>query len=150
MAALGKPVIGWLSDYLGARISIWLSLLSQATALAAFTQADTFLLAVVAASMYGFGYSGMSPLRTFALSTSVGSTSFALANGVLRWVELPFVLAASPLAGYVYDATGSYNLAFSILAGLLLVACIGPVFIRVGGRLERERLKQARLQGVQS
>ena len=146
-AALGKPVVGWLSDFLGARISIWLALVCQGAALLAFTQADSFVLALAAASLYGFGYSGMSPLRTFAISTSVSSRSFALANGVLRWVELPFVLSASPLAGYIYDATGSYNIAFVILAGLLAVAALGPFFIRVGGAAERRRLAAGRQAG---
>jgi MFS family permease len=142
-AALGKPVVGWLSDLLGARVSIWLALVCQGFALLVFTQADTFALCLVAAGIYGFGYSGMSPLRTFSISTSVGSKSFALATGVLRWVELPFVLAASPLAGFIYDATGSYNNAFYILSGLMLVACIGPLFIKVGGAAERRQLQVA-------
>jgi cyanate permease len=140
-AALGKPVVGFMSDFLGARFTIWLALLCQAAALMVFTQADSFASSAVAAAIYGFGYSGMSPLRTFAVSTSIGSQSFALATGVLRWVELPFVLAASPLAGFIYDATGSYNSAFSILAGLMLFACIGPFLIKVGGAAERRALQ---------
>ncbi len=142
-AALGKPLVGFLSDMFGARISIWLALVCQGCALLVFTQANTFTLCLVAAGLYGFGYSGMSPLRTFALSTSVGSASFATAAGVLRWVELPFVLAASPLAGFIYDATGSYNMAFYILAGLMVLACIGPAFIKVGGAAERRQLRTA-------
>jgi MFS family permease len=142
-AALGKPVVGVLSDFLGSRITIWLALVCQGLALLAFTQADGYVLALAAAGLYGFGYSGMSPLRTFAVSTSVGSRSFALATGVLRWVELPFVLAASPLAGFIYDITGSYHTAFYVLAGLMAVACIGPFFIRVGGRAERQQLLAA-------
>jgi len=139
-AALGKPIVGWLSDWVGARITIWIALISQCLALLAFTQATSFWSAVAAGGLYGFGYSGMSPLRTFAVSTSVGSRSFAMATGVLRWVELPFVLSASPLAGFIHDATGSYNYAFYTLAGLMLVACIGPLFIRVGGAKERRAL----------
>ena len=139
-AALGKPIVGWLSDWVGARFTIWLALICQCLALLAFTQATSFWSAIATGGLYGFGYSGMSPLRTFAVSTSVGSKSFAMATGVLRWVELPFVLLASPLAGFIYDATGSYNDAFYSLAGLMLVACIGPFFIRVGGAAERKRL----------
>ena len=143
-AALGKPVVGFLSDFLGARITIWIALICQAVALLVFTQAFTFWLCAIAAAIYGFGYSGMSPLRTFAVSTSVGSKSFALATGVLRWVELPFVLSASPLAGFIYDTTGTYNGAFFILAGLMLVACIGPFFIKVGGAAERRTVDEGR------
>lgn len=139
LAALGKPVIGWLSDFWGARVSIWLSLACQGLALLSFTQADTLTIAILSAALYGFGYSGMSPLRTFAISTSISSASFGMANGVLRWIELPFILSASPLAGYIYDVTGSYNIAFLVLAGLITVAALGPFFIKVGGAKERQQ-----------
>ncbi|NCZ63052.1 MAG: MFS transporter [Cellvibrionales bacterium] len=141
--ALGKPLVGWLSDLFGARFTIWLGLVSQIIALLLFTEAATFWSAALAAGIYGFGYSGMSPLRTFAISTSIGSQSYAVGAGVLRGVELPFVLVASPLAGFIYDATGSYQMAFFILSGLLLVACIGPFFIKVGGAAERKRRQTA-------
>ena len=64
-------------------------------ALVLFATADSLPLAFLAAGTYGFGFSGMSPLRTFAISTALGSTSFATANGVLRIVELPLVMSAS-------------------------------------------------------
>ena len=138
-AALGKPVVGWMSDYFGARVTIWMALVMQGLALFLFAGADTLSAALVAACTYGFGYSGMSPLRTFAVSTALGSASFGSANGVLRLVELPLVISASPLAGFIYDATGSYRIAFLILAGLMAFACAGPFFIRAGGARERRR-----------
>lgn len=138
-SALGKPVVGWMSDYFGARITIWMALIVQGIALLLFASADSLSLSFLAACTYGFGFSGMSPLRTFAISTALGSTSFATANGVLRIVELPLVMSASPLAGFIYDATGSYRIAFLILAGLLLFACVAPFFIRAGGARERRR-----------
>lgn len=141
-ALLGKPVIGWLSDVWGARVTIWLALLAQAASLVLFAFVTTYPTALLAACIFGFGLSGMSPLRTFALSVSLGSASFGSANGVLRSVELPLVISASPLAGLIYDSTGSYQLAFLILAGMLLLACIGPLFIRAGGSRERERIAQ--------
>ncbi len=136
-AALGKPVVGWLSDAVGARVTTWIALVTQGVALVMFAHADTFVMSVIAGSTYGFGYSGMSPLRTFALSVAVGNTRFATANGILRIVQLPLVISASPLAGYIYDQTGSYQLAFLILAGLMAVCCAGPLFLRAGGARER-------------
>ena len=94
-AALGKPVVGWMSDAVGARITIWFALLMQAAALLVFAFATSYAATLVAGVMYGFGYAGMSPLRTFAISVSMGSASFGNANGILRRVELPLVLAAS-------------------------------------------------------
>ena len=142
-AALGKPVVGWMSDVWGARVTIWIALLVQAAALSVFAVAESYPATLTAGAMYGFGYAGMSPLRTFAISVAMGSASFASANGVLRILELPLVISASPLAGLIYDATGSYSIAFMILAGLMLTACVGPFFIRAGGARERARLKQA-------
>jgi len=143
-AALGKPVVGWLSDAFGARITIWLALGTQCASLLLFSEANDFKLSIAAACLYGLGYSGMSPLRTFSISTAMGSVSFGAANGVLRIIELPLVISASPLAGFIYDATGSYRIAFLILAGLMAVACIGPFFIKAGGARERKRIRLSR------
>ncbi len=143
-AAGGKPIVGWMSDYFGARVSIWLALTTQGGALLLFASADSFATSLAAASLYGFGYSGMSPLRTFSISTAMGSVSFASANGVLRIVELPLVISASPLAGFIYDASGSYQMAFLILAGLMAVACVAPFFLPAGGARERARIAASR------
>ena len=69
-AALGKPVVGWLSDFLGARVSIWLALICQGLALLLFSVASATVTAMLAGCLYGLGYSGMSPLRTFAISST--------------------------------------------------------------------------------
>ncbi|MFZ8975425.1 MAG: MFS transporter [Pseudomonadales bacterium] len=139
LAALGKPVIGWMSDFFGARVTIWMALLFQAVALVLLAYADTFSTSLLSGILYGFGLSGMSPLRTFALSVAVGNASFGKANGILRLVELPLVISASPLAGFIFDATGSYQIAFLLLAGLMLVACAGPFLIEAGGARARAR-----------
>jgi MFS family permease len=140
-AALGKPVVGWLSDYWGARVSIWLALICQGTALLLFSAANSTIAAIFAGCLYGFGYSGMSPLRTFAISSTLGSRSFGSASGLLRFVEMPWALMASPIAGLIYDQTGSYLIAFQVLAGMMFVCCLGPFFISVGGRRDRMRRK---------
>jgi len=145
-AAAGKPVIGWMSDAFGAKVTVWLALSVQSVSLLVFGYAESYSISLVAAALYGFGLSGMSPLRTFAISVSMGSASFGAANGVLRLVELPLLLSASPLAGYIYDTTGSYTLAFLILSALMAVACVGPFFIATGGAVERQRRRQATQQ----
>ncbi len=139
-AALGKPIVGWMSDVFGAKVTIWVALITQGVALLIFAVADDFNLSIVAGCTYGFGYAGMSPLRTFAISVAIGNSSFGTANGVLRLVELPLVISASPLAGYIYDSTGSYKIAFVILAGLMAFACVGPFFIKAGGSRERQKM----------
>ncbi len=133
----GKPLLGWLADVFGARIAIWLSLVIQAIALLGFVVSSQAWHGFIAAAAYGMGYSGLITLKTFALSTSFGSGSLGLSSGLIRRVELPFVLFASPLAGLAHDFTGSYRIAFFVMAIMLLVACAGPLFITAGGAQER-------------
>ncbi len=137
LSAIGKPVIGLMADFLGARITIWIALVSQILALVLFTQISLFWQCLVAASLFGFGYAALSSMRTFAISTSLGNRSLGAALGLLKWLELPFAVVASPLAGFVYDNTGSYNAAFLTFTVFLGLACIGPFFIRAGGAIER-------------
>jgi uncharacterized membrane protein len=54
---------------------------------------------------------------------------------------MPWALLASPIAGLIYDQTGSYKIAFLVLAGLMLFCCLGPFFIAIGGRRDRLRRK---------
>ena len=138
-AALGKPDVGWLSDFWGARVSIWLALICQGLALLLFSIANS-TSPPFCVCLYGFGYSGMSPCA-LAISSTLGSRSFGSASGLLRFVEMPWALMASPIAGLIYDQTGSYQIAFQVLAGLMLFCCMGPFFISVGGRQERMRRK---------
>ena len=148
-AALGKPITGWLADYLGAKVTIWLELFCQGSALLIFGTTESTELSILAACLYGFGYAGMSPLRPFSISTALGSQSFGMATGALRFVELPFLLSASPLAAYIYDTTGNYQMAFLILMGLIGVASIAPLFIVAGGaRARHERIARNNKQNL--
>lgn len=137
MSLAGKPAFGWIADAFGGRVAIWLSLLLHAVGLTALAFADGFVMAVGAAGLYGLGMSGMSPLRAFAIAASFGRTSFPQVNGYLRPVQLPFELTASPFAGFIYDAFGSYRLAFLFLVAVVVLAMLGPFFIAAGGAREK-------------
>ena len=77
--------MGWLADYFGAKVTIWIELFCQGTALLIFGTTQSIEWSVLAAGLYGFGYAGMSPLRTFAISSALGSQSFG-------WPQVPCVL----------------------------------------------------------
>ncbi len=131
-AALGKPVIGWLSDVLGVRRSVWLSLAVQVLSLVTLATAADSATAMAAAVVYGFGYSGLSSLQSLAVGSVFGSASFGRARGLLVPVMLPVTMAASPFAGLIHDTFGSYSLAFLSLTGLLVVAMLGPLLLPGG------------------
>lgn len=128
--AISKPVIGLMADVMGARITLWSTLIAQAFALAAFTFADSVSTFMLAAMIHGFGFAALASMRPFALAKAFGVRSLGSALGLLSWIELPFTAIASPLAGFVFDVTGSYDSAFLVFAGFLLVGCIGPFLLR--------------------
>lgn len=128
-AALGKPVVGILTDYVGVRPSIWFSLVMLSVGLWSLAQANTFTGVVIGFGAFGLGYAGMLPLRSYAVAATVGQRSFGLANGWINLSILPLTLSASPMAAFVYDFTGSYALAFQLLVGLMALAAVGPFFI---------------------
>ena len=150
MSLAGKPPIGWISDWLGGRVAIWLSLALHVIGLAALAFANDFTMAILAAGLYGLGLAGMSPLRAFAIAASFGSRSFPQVNGYLRPIQLPFELTASPFAGFIYDTFGSYQKAFLFLAGVVVLAMVGPLFIRAGGAREKAERVRAAGQGAGS
>ena len=128
-SALGKPAVGAMADWLGGRPTIWFALALQFIAMLIIAAVDTYAMALTAAVIYGFGYSGILPLRSFAMAATVGHRSFGSANGLLRPAMWPLQVSASPLAGYIYDQSGSYETAFYVLAGFVAVAALGPFFI---------------------
>lgn len=128
----GKPLLGWMADALGAKLSIAISLVSQIVGVILFSLAQDQPAFLVAAVCYGFGLSGMAPLRSMALASAFGGRSYGFANGLLQPFSLPIVLLASPIAGFVYDELGSYVLAFQIFVAILLLTAPMLYFIRSG------------------
>lgn len=145
---LGKPPIGWISDALGGRVALWIALALHSIGLTTLAFANGFTMAVIASAIYGLGLAGMSPLRAFAIAASFGQRSFPQVNGYLRPIQLPFELTASPFAGFIYDSFGSYERAFLFLVGAVILAMLGPFFIRAGGARERAaRIEAAKTMG---
>ena len=54
-----------MADALGARITIWVALIVHVIALLLFATGGGFVMSLITGAIYGFGYAGMSPLRSF-------------------------------------------------------------------------------------
>lgn len=137
----GKPLLGWLADALGAKTSIAISLAGQIIGTFLFTLAQSQSAFLIAAAVYGFGLSGMAPLRNMALATAFGSRSYGSANGLMQPLALPIVLLASPIAGFIHDRLGSYDLAFQVFLVILLVT--SPMLLLI--RSARQEIAASRL-----
>jgi MFS family permease len=118
----GKPFMGWLADRVGAKLTIGLAIVCQAFGVGLFWMGGDFSVAMLAVVLYGFGFSGVTPLQSMATAAIFGKRSYGRANGLMQPFMLPVALVASPLAAWIYDTTGSYSTAFLQFTIVMLLA----------------------------
>jgi MFS family permease len=131
-AIVGRPVMGVLSDRIGRRATVAVSIALQALAFAAFPLAGSLAALCAAAAVFGWAYGAASTLFSAIVGDffgreqagSLAGVLFALAGCMGGWG--PFI------AGAVYDATGGYTPAWILGAALnvvgfaVLVLCPPP------------------------
>jgi MFS family permease len=131
-AVVGRLVMGWVSDRIGRRPTIGLSMLLQAAAFLGFAAARELPALYATAFLFGYSYGTISTLFPAIVGDFFGHAhAGSLVGGV-------FMLAGSmaawgPLAaGALHDATGTYRTAFLLAAGFnvaaaaVLAACRPP------------------------
>jgi MFS family permease len=93
---------------------------------------------VAGSLILGLGGGGMLPVWSSLLAQVYGVLNYGRVMGLMAPVLLPFNLLTPPLAGWVRDISGSYDLAFMgfVLLLLLAVAMI-PLIERSGSTSRR-------------
>ena len=72
----------------------------------------------------GFSGGAFLPMHPYLNSRYFEADIIGQVNGAQGPLFLPLGLVGAPLAGYVYDQTGSYNLVLMGLATLVLLAIV--------------------------
>ena len=134
LALLSKPLWGLLMDRFHARyLSAFGFVVSAIGVLAvlAATKADSTPLVAIAVATYGFGIGGTVPLQETVWASYFGRMHL----GKIRSVAMPFTIifgAGGPfMAGWLFDRTGNYTLAFMLFSmfsviGFLLILLAKP------------------------
>lgn len=131
---IGKVFFGVLSDRANIRLALLLATATQWIGIAMLTQVQQFWTFAVASSIFGFGMGGVVPMHASVVGEFFGRQGFGKMMGLMRPMMLPLQVAGLPLAGWIYDRTGSYNGAFYVFLTMLLVAALLTMFM-----LPRER-----------
>jgi MFS family permease len=121
---LGKIVFGRLMDHVEARRAIWASLGGQLLGLSLLLRRGGFESLLAAAVVFGFSMGGVVPLHSAVTARAFGRLSFGKALGLLRPVQIPIHMLGVPLAGWIFDTTGSYDVAFWIFGGFYAAAIV--------------------------
>lgn len=129
---LGTLLLGWLADRIGSPATLMLASAALAVLWCAVLLVNTFTLYGVVALLGVFGV----PLVTMhgaALSEMFTPAAVSRAMGVSFSIKLPFLFSFAPVAGLLYERSGSYELPFLIIASMLGASAVcfyGILFLR--------------------
>jgi len=121
---LGRLGAGALSDRIGARPVLTAGILLQAVFMVWLVRAGSPWMFYLFAALFGVTYGGNFVLMPRLTSQIFGSTSMGAIFGALSVADGIGYGTGPWLAGRLYDATGSYDISFLMVAGGLLGAAL--------------------------
>ncbi len=123
----GKPVLGWLADRIGIRLTMTIDIALVAIGCALLLGARHALPLGLFVVVYGFTFGAPVPLIPMLLADAVGLKRFGSLMGLL---SIPAVIgsASGPIvAGLIFDRTGSYTWSLELFTVMLAAAAVLPL-----------------------
>lgn len=128
--SVGRLALGYLSDRIGRKHMFFTVLAVGGAAMLLLIGAQTALMFYMFALVFGIAYGG-SIVNWLALPGELfGLRAIGILTGLTMMGSTFGGAIGSFLAGYIYDATGSYSAAFSTAAILLLIASGFVLFLK--------------------
>jgi len=126
---IGKVIYGWITDKYNAKRAIWLAIIFQFTGQLMLLSADTYTSLLIGSAVFGFGMGGIVPIHGSIVSSRFGQAGFGFMMGLMRPAMMPIMIAGIPFAGYIFDTTGNYDIAFKTFLILYFFAGISMYFV---------------------
>ena len=118
VAAPGRLIGGFLGDVLGRRRVLVAAFIGQALAVAVLAFASTFTHAMVFAVLFGVAFGARGTLVTVLRGDVFGRKHFSRISGLMDPLLSVSMVASPVFAGWSYDVSGDYQVAFLFLAFL--------------------------------
>jgi MFS family permease len=128
---LGKLIFGVAADMLGHKLALWIAQLLLAIGFVVLALEPSYPVILLACVSIGLAAGGMLPLWGAFIADIFGLQSYGRAFGLMAPIITLFVMLGFPLAGRLYDVTGSFSLCLWIFSGLMAVAAILIVPLRL-------------------
>jgi predicted MFS family arabinose efflux permease len=117
MGVTGKLLFGFVSDRVDRRLAFGLASALQATGVALLLFAQSYPSLLVAGGVFGLGMGGIVPLWGAVVGAGFGRLAFGRVMGLMSPFMVPVQTLGVPLAGYIFDRTGRYDMAFYTFLG---------------------------------
>jgi len=131
---------GWLGDRIPKNVALFVFTGIQGIGVVFLTLGPELINFYIFAVLFGIGFGGRTPLTTAIRGEYFGRASFGKILGISTVPMNILLLIAAPLAGFMRDELGDYNMAFLLLAGL---NTLGAVFFLVARRPKLDSLLKA-------
>jgi len=132
-AVVGRLLMGGLSDRVGRKPVVALSMALQALAFVGFVVVGSLTALYATTFAYGFSYGAVSTLFATIVGDFFGRERAGSLVGVLFAMAGSLAGAGPYIAGAIFDATGSYTPAFALSAALSALAVVFLALCRPPG-----------------
>jgi MFS family permease len=137
VSVVGRFGFGFLADSIDKRFVIATAYALLALAVLLFSTVYQPWQILLALPLFGLGWGGVIPVRPALQAELFGLRAFGAIQGLVFTLATLGGLVGPVFAGWMYDQTESYRLAFAILAGVSFLAA--PLLFT----LQRPRLPEA-------
>ena len=117
----GKLIFGYFADRIPVRYIAMIGLIMEALAVISLIYAANALFMWIFVVLYGISFGGFGMLFAVIIRNTFGIRDFGTIFGVVNLVSMIVAIGAPLLAGWSFDATGSYKTAFLIVAVLFTI-----------------------------
>lgn len=131
---VGKLSFGYLADRIPLKAGLLAAIAATACAFCLFATEPGYGVLLLGAAALGLASGGILPVWNAMVPAIFGVQNFGRAMGWMSPVIGVLVTPSYVLVGMVRDSTGSYVLAFQGFLGVLLIAALLLVPLRVGGK----------------
>ena len=127
---VGKIGLGYTADRFSAKVVFFISMLLEVMALIAALIRSSLAAAWLFALLFGLGMGGQLSSRPLLIGEYFGLRAFGTIAGAVWLFTLPGLTAGQPVAGFLFDVTGSYGLAYTLFIVAFLLAMTVLLFLR--------------------
>jgi MFS family permease len=115
---------GWLGDRIPKNVALFVFTAIQGLGVVFLTLGPDLIYFYAFAVLFGIGFGGRTPLTTAIRGDYFGRASFGKILGISTVPMNVLLLVAAPMAGFMRDELGNYDMAFLVLAGLNMAGAV--------------------------
>lgn len=133
-AGAGAFLFGWLADRSGGMAALLVNALVHVGSWFLMLSSEQYSTAMVAAALMGLCGGGLTVAISSRLAEMYDPQRFSQALGLALALNMPFTFGAAPLLGWLYDASGTFDVGLTALIAAYLLAAVLFSYLLLGAR----------------